>query len=458
MKRILGAVMALLCIAPAVYAQIDRATLAGTVRDSAGGVLAGATVTVTNVATNVADKATTSSSGTYLVVNLRSGQYIVEAEAPGLQKAVQSVILEIGQRGRVDITLNVGSLTESVTVEGAVRLLNTEDATLGTVIENNSVANLPLAIRNWDDLLALVPGVQGDRYTRAGRRHVVRPHRRSQRPRRSLACRTTSSSTASTTTSISSNVQELTSQVSRPSVDAIQEFKIVTSPYSAEYGRSPGAAVSVSTKSGTNQLHGHGLRLLPQRVDGHRRLLLEAGRPAQVPPTTRTSSAPTLAVRSSRTRPSSSSTTKGRASPAASPASPWCPPPTSGAGILPGVRDPLTGQPFPGGVIPANRIDPCARHIMALVPLPNQPGANNFFRQADLIDNSDRILGRLDYKISSKRQRLRPLHLLQSRRADSRRLRRASIDGTGNLRLRRPEDQDPRHGPRVDPHPLARAW
>ena len=65
------------------------------------------------------------------------------------------------------------------------------------------------------------------------------------------------------------------------------------------------------------------------------------------------------------------------------------------------MRDPLTGQPFPGGVIPASRMDPYAVAIMALVPLPNQPGPNNFFRQADLLDNSDRILGRLDYKMSA---------------------------------------------------------
>ena len=105
MKRVLRALMALLCIAPAAYAQVDRATLSGTVKDATGAVLAGAKVTVTNIATNVADKATTSSSGSYLVVNLRSGQYLVEAEMQGLQKAVQSVILEIGQRGRVDIII-----------------------------------------------------------------------------------------------------------------------------------------------------------------------------------------------------------------------------------------------------------------------------------------------------------------------------------------------------------------
>ena len=131
MKRFLSAVMALLCLTTAAHAQIDRATLSGTVKDSSGAVLAGATVTVTNIATNVASKATTSSSGSFLVVNLGSGQYLVEAESQGLQKTVQSVILEIGQRGRIDLTLGVGGVTETVTVEGARRLLNTEDATLG---------------------------------------------------------------------------------------------------------------------------------------------------------------------------------------------------------------------------------------------------------------------------------------------------------------------------------------
>ena len=255
MKRVLAAVLGLLCIAPAVQAQIDRASLAGTVKDSAGGVLPGATVTVTNIATNVAAKATTSSSGTFLVVNLQSGQYLVEAEAQGLQKAVQSVILEIGQRGRVDISLSVGSMSETVTVEGVRRLLNTEDATLGSVIDQNAVANLPLAIRNWDDLLALVPGVQGDRFTEQGggtsfgRTGGVNVHGSRSLQNNFLLDGVDNNS-------VSTNVQELTSQVSRPSVDSIQEFKVVTSPYSAEYGRSPGAAISVSTKSGTNEFHG----------------------------------------------------------------------------------------------------------------------------------------------------------------------------------------------------------
>lgn len=399
MKRFLVAVLALLCAVPAVQAQIDRATLFGTVKDSAGGVLAGASVTVTNLATNVASKTTTSNTGAYLVVNLQSGQYLVEAEAKGLQKSVTSVVLEIGQRGRVDFALSVGGLTESVTVEGARRLLNTEDATLGAVIDNNSVAKLPLAIRNWDDLLALVPGVQGDRYTEQGggtsfgRTGGVNVHGARSLQNNFLLDGVDNNS-------ISENVQELTSQVSRPSVDAINEFKIVTSPYSAEYGRSPGAAVSVSTKSGTNQIHGTLYDFF--RNESMDTIDFFSKRAKQPKPTNDQNQfggnlgGPIIKDKAfffvdyEGTR-----ITRGVTRLTVVPTA------EQRAGILGGtVRDPLTGQPFPGGVIPSSRIDPYAAAIIALVPLPNQTGANNFFRQADLLDNSDRVMGRVDYRMN----------------------------------------------------------
>jgi hypothetical protein len=402
MKRVLVAVLLMLCIVPAVQAQVDRATLAGTVKDTAGGVLAGATVTVTNVNTNVASKATTSGTGTFLVVNLQSGQYLVEAEAQGLKKSTQSIILEVGQRARVDITLGVGSITESVTVEGAKRLLNTEDATLGTVIDNNAIGKLPLAIRNWDDLLALVPGVQGDRYTEQGggtsfgRTGGVNVHGARSLQNNFLLDGVDNNS-------ISENVQELTTQVSRPSVDAIQEFKIVTSPYSAEYGRSPGAAVSVSTKSGTNAFHGTLYDFY--RNDSMDTIDFFSKRAAALTNTAAVKPAndqqqfggnlggPLVKDKAfffvdyERTR-----ITRGVTRLTVVPTA------DQRNGILAGVRDPLTGQPFPGGVIPKDRMDPIAVAIMNLVPLPNQPGANNFFRQADLIDNADRVTGRLDYR------------------------------------------------------------
>ncbi|MBK5256288.1 MAG: TonB-dependent receptor [Vicinamibacteria bacterium] len=399
MKRVLSAVMAILCFAPATHAQIDRATLYGTVKDASGGVLAGASVTVTNIATNVASKATTASNGAYLVVNLGSGQYLVEAEAPGLAKSVQSLILDVGQRGRLDLTLGVGGLTETVVVEGARRPLNTEDASLGSVIDQNSVAKLPLAIRNWDDLLALVPGVQGDRFTEQGggtsfgRTGGVNVHGARSLQNNFLLDGVDNNS-------VSTNVQELTSQVSRPSVDSIQEFKVVTSPYSAEYGRSPGAAISVSTKSGTNEVHGTVYDFFRnEKMDTNDFFSKRAGQPKPANdqnqfggnlggPLIKDKAFFFVDYEGTRITRGVSRITR-------------VPTEAERAGILPGVRDPLTGVAFPGGVIPASRIDPYAAAIMALVPLPNQPGANNFFRQADLLDNSDRILGRLDYKANS---------------------------------------------------------
>jgi hypothetical protein len=261
MRRILHSVLALsallfLHVAPA-GAQVDRATLSGIVTDSNGGVLPGATVVVTSLATELESHLVTNETGGYQVGNLIPGRYRVEMELNGFKKSSQVVTLEVGQRGRLDVELAIGSIAETVTVAETAQLLNASDAALGAVIPQSQVANLPLAIRNWDDLLALVPGVQGDRYTEQGggtsfgRTGGINVHG-------ARALQNNFLLDGVDNNSISENVQELTTQVSRPSVDAIQEFKVVTSPYSAEYGRSPGAAVSVSTKSGTNDFHGTG--------------------------------------------------------------------------------------------------------------------------------------------------------------------------------------------------------
>src|SRR5262249_14752232 len=135
-------------------AQVDRATLTGTVKDSSGAVVPGATVTITGP--QAPSTTTTNGEGTYLVLSLIPGRYVVSAELSGFQKSSQNVILEIGQKGRLDFTLGVGGATETVTVDAPRRLLDTESAALGTVMDQGKVANLPLAIRNWDDLLALV--------------------------------------------------------------------------------------------------------------------------------------------------------------------------------------------------------------------------------------------------------------------------------------------------------------
>jgi hypothetical protein len=392
---VLGALMVL--NASLALAQVDRATLSGLVKDTAGAMVPGATVTVTSLGTNVESHQQTSEAGSYQVGNLIPGRYRVEVEVNGFKKVSQIITLEVGQRGRLDVVLEVGSFSETVTVAETAQLLNASDASLGAVIPQMQVANLPLAIRNWDDLLALVPGVQGDRYTEQGggtsfgRTGGINVHG-------ARALQNNFLLDGVDNNSISENVQELTTQVSRPSVDAIQEFKVVTSPYSAEYGRSPGAAVSVSTKSGTNDFRGTAYGYFRNDAfdsSDFFSIRANAPKPSNVqnqyggnlggPVVTGRAFffADWEGTRITRgvTRLTRVPTADDRAGVFSSP-----------------IKDPVTGLPVPNNTIPQASIDPTAAVILALVPMPNQPGANNFFRTGDLIDNSDRLLGRVDFK------------------------------------------------------------
>jgi hypothetical protein len=398
MKRFLVLAAMLAVAAPSMlFAQVDRATLTGIVSDRAGAVLPGATVSVTNLATNVTSEQQTTGTGSYLFVNLIPGRYQIDVALSGFKKSSQVVTLEVGQRARVDASLEVGAFTESVTVTESTQLINSNDATLGAVVSQTQVSNLPLAIRNWDDLLALVPGVQGDRYTEQGggtsfgRTGGINVHG-------ARALQNNFLLDGVDNNSISENVQELTTQVSRPSVDAIQEFKVVTSPYSAEYGRSPGAAVSVSTKSGTNRLHGTGYEYFrTEKMDSIDFFSKRAGAPKPSNDQNQFGGnlgGPVVSDKAfffadyEGTRITRGVTRLTRV-----------PTGDERVGIFASaIRNPATGQNFPDNRIPSELIDPYAAAIIGLVPLPNQPGANNFFRSADLVDNSNRLLTRGDWK------------------------------------------------------------
>src|ERR1043165_3070033 len=355
-------------------AQVDRAIVSGIVKDSNGGVLPGATVTATNLATDVESRQQTNGTGDYQVVNLIPGRYRVDAELSGFKKSSQVVTLEVGQRARLDVVLAVGSFTETVTVTESAQLLNTNDATLGTVIPQVQVANLPLAIRNWDDLLALVPGVQGDRYTEQGggtsfgRTGGINVHG-------ARALQNNFLLDGVDNNSISENVQELTTQVSRPSVDAIQEFKVVTSPYSAEYGRSPGAAVSVSTKSGTNGVHGTLYEFFRnESMDTIDYFSKRAN--AAKPPNKQNQFGANLGGPISKDKAYFFADYEGTRITRGVTRITNVPTADQRNGIFTtAVKDPLTGANFANNTIPANRIDPTAAAILALVPLPNQAGA-----------------------------------------------------------------------------------
>ena len=243
-------------LAVQVSAQGNTASLTGIVTDSQGASVPNAAVTVTNKATSTQNVATTDASGYYNFASLPVGAYTLQVELQGFKRAVQeNVNLEVGQKARIDFSLEVGAVTETVSVVTAPPTLSTQEASPGGVVENRMISDLPLSSRNWDDLLSGVPGVQADRYTEQGGGTANgRTGGANVHGVRSLQNNFVLDGVDNN--SISENVQELTTQVARPSVDSIQEFRVSTNPYSAENGRSPGALISVTTKSGGNEFHG----------------------------------------------------------------------------------------------------------------------------------------------------------------------------------------------------------
>jgi hypothetical protein len=395
-----AALILLLGFAARASAQVDRATLTGIVRDPSGAVVAKAQVKVTNLATNTATTVTTTNDGTYLVVNLAPGEYLVQVEAQGFQRFEQTVALEVGARSRLDLSLAVGSIGETITVQGVTPLLSTENADLGTVVARNEVEKLPLAIRNWDDLLALVPGVQSDRYTeQAGGTSSGRTGGVSVHGNRSLQNNFLLDGVANN--SFSTNVQELTTQISRPSVDAIDEFKVVTSPYAAEYGWSPGAAIIVNTRAGSNSFRGTAYDFFRNdSLDANNYFAKRANQPK---PTNKQNQfggnlgGPIVRNRAfffgdfEATRIKQGVLRTGRVMTA-----------NERNGIFStAVRDPLTGQNFPNNVIPGERIDPVAARVVSMLPLPNASGGNNFIRQPEVEDEVERYLARVDFPLGN---------------------------------------------------------
>jgi carboxypeptidase family protein/TonB-dependent receptor-like protein len=404
MKRtLLGPVVlagTFLLLASTGFAQVDRATLTGIIKDTQSAVVPGATVVARNVATGVDAQSVSDAQGNYMIGSLIPGSYEVTVELAGFKKTTSKIDLEVGQRGRLDFALEVGAVEQSVMVIASTPIINTSQANLGSVVPQSQVANLPLAIRNWDDLLALVPGVEGDRYTEQGggtsfgRTGGINVHG-------ARALQNNFLLDGVDNNSISENVQELTTQVSRPSVDAIQEFKVVTSPYSAEYGRSPGAAVSVSTKSGTNGIKGTGYEYFRNESLDTIDFFSKRANAAK-PANDQNQYGGNLGGPIIRNRAFFFGDFEGTRITRGVSRLTRVPTLDDRAGVFSStVRDPLTGLPFDGNRIPVSRFDPYAAAILALVPEPNQPGANNFFRNADLIDNSDRLLTRVDWKPNS---------------------------------------------------------
>lgn len=446
------AIIFLLCVALNVTAQVDSASLTGLIQDVNGAVIAGARIVALNKATNISLEATSGEDGYYSIASLRPGIYEITVEQNGFKRETRNALqLSVGQRARLDFSLTVGQVSEAVTVTSDSLVLQREDASLGNVVDNQRITKLPLLQRSWDDLITQVAGTQGDPYTEqsggtaSGRTGAVNIH-----GARSLTNNFILD--GQDNNSISENVQELSTQVSRPSVDAIGEFKVITSQYAADTGRSAGGVISVTTKSGTNEFHGIAYEYLrnkifdandffsnrlgrskPQRVqnqfggnvggpilrdrafffadyEGTRirqgvlriatvPLALEKGGnfSANLGPEILVGGQKVPLLNSDGT-PSGQFVRQGQ----------LFDPRTQVANPLFNAAQPVSvfnpqfiRQPFAGNII--SNIDPVAAKLATLYPSPTLSGrANNFARTPSLADDQDRWITRIDYRLNEK--------------------------------------------------------
>src|SRR4051812_27617842 len=236
-----------------LYGQFESGTILGTVRDASGGSVPNATVTLEGVRTGLSFQTKTDNDGSYQFVNQRLGTYRVRAEAQGFQTATaENFDLNVNARQRVDLTLQVGSTTQNVTVEAAAALLETDTSSRGQLINPKQIVGLPLNGRSYADLTLLVPGVarsplQNQSDTNRDASYNVNGMRSELNNFLLDGVDNNAYGTSN---------QGFSNQVIQPNPDALAEFRTETNNYSAEYGRSAGAVINASIKSGTNQFHG----------------------------------------------------------------------------------------------------------------------------------------------------------------------------------------------------------
>ena len=236
-----------LVLAPLASAQqLDTALIVGTVSDASGAVIPGVNVTFNHVATGTTYLSSTNEEGNYRSNPLRIGEYLVIAESDGFRTYSGSgVALSIGDVRQLDIVLEVGAVTEVIEVEASAPLLQTSEAAAGTVIENRQIVDLPLNGRDYLQLAVISSGTvmsRGQGVSIGGQRGTE---------------------VNFVIDGMDNNNQSIASQgrqkeAVKPSIDAIAEFKVITNGFSAEYGRTSAGIVSLSIKSGTNELHGTG--------------------------------------------------------------------------------------------------------------------------------------------------------------------------------------------------------
>jgi Carboxypeptidase regulatory-like domain/TonB-dependent Receptor Plug Domain len=241
--------MCAIAATPYGWAQSTGGRIRGTVTDPSGGAVAGATVTLINEATNAKREAQTSANGEYLFLEVPVGSYEVDVTGQGFKKYERKgIVLVLNEIASVDVTLQVGGAQETVEVTGAPPVIDTTTTQLGAVMTDQSVRELPLSTRNTYQLLQLQPGVQSqlgaDLFYGSDNPGVVSVNGGRGRSNNYMV------------NGGDGNDIFVNGPAIQPSPDAIEEFRVLTNTFDAEYGRNSGSIVNVVTKAGTNNIHG----------------------------------------------------------------------------------------------------------------------------------------------------------------------------------------------------------
>ncbi|MGI8991603.1 MAG: carboxypeptidase regulatory-like domain-containing protein [Bryobacteraceae bacterium] len=403
----------------AALAQISTGTIAGTVEDASGAVIPNAEITIKQAATGESRATRTNASGAFNMPFLQPGVYAVTAAAGGFKaKLLSGIALQVDQTANLRIPLEIGASTETVEVTGAAPLADTATSSLGQVIENKQILDLPLNGRN-PFALGLLSGNTTPMFGMGSNLPFIAGGGRF-------------SANEVTLDGVDNNTVSNAGAIGRngiavvPSVDAVQEFKVKTSTFSAEFGHAAGAVVNATIKNGTNEFHGVLFEFLRNNaLDANNFFSNAAGQPRAAFHQNQfgfAAGGPVLIPKlyNGRNRTFLFADYQGlRQNTSAGRSVTDVPPATLRAGDFSSVKTPIydpatrrvgpTGNviadPFPGNIIPTNRLNPSAVAIAGLIPLPNfgVPGAlaRNYFYQPAQFSNTDQGDIRVDQTISS---------------------------------------------------------
>ncbi|PYR04282.1 MAG: hypothetical protein DMG00_23980 [Acidobacteria bacterium] len=395
-----------------VAAQAVTGTILGSVTDTTGAAVPGATVTLTNLGTGLTRTVVTDSVGEYTAPSLPTGKYRLVSELPGFKTVtIPDIDLGVDQRVRINVQLQIGAVAENVTVAASSPLVQIASSELGTTVQEEQIKTLPLNGRNFVNLTRTVPGIvrgiPGANIDGAG----------------SLAWRASASFSANgqrprdnnyMLDGVDNNETWLQTVVLFPSVDALDEFKMQTSTYSAEFGHSLGGVVNLQIKSGSNAMHGSAFEFLRNDAfDSNNFFNNRAGRPK--PDFSQhqfggTAGGPIVKdrtfyffdyqgyrVKQGQTYLSTVPSAKMRAG--------------DFSELNRVVYDPVTHLPFPGNVIPQERWDPASKNILnQLIPEANTGGVagangqtiNNYLINPTLERQDNQIDAKVDHALTGK--------------------------------------------------------